>query len=264
MEKVHSDLKKKLSVYINEFKVPHLLFYGPSGAGKRSLVQWFVNTLYNKDELKNYVLTVDCAQGKGIKFIRSELKFFAKTNIHYSHKNHLFKSIILFNSDKLTIDAQSALRRCIELFSHKTRFFLVVEDKLRLLNPIISRFCEMHVPYPEIDGKQINLHSSKTLSTSNIKSKEGYLKNKLKDFSPKSMADIYKITDLLYDKAYMTSDLINYINNLKKMEKERKIELLILIDKMKQQIKSEKILISFIVMMLFFRYEESLENIIHM
>ena len=52
----------------------------PSGAGKRSLVQWFVNTLYNKDELKNYVLTVDCAQGKGIKFIRSELKFFAKTN----------------------------------------------------------------------------------------------------------------------------------------------------------------------------------------
>ena len=84
---------------------------------------------------------MDCARGKGIKFIRDELKFFAKTNIHYSENKHLFKSIILYNADKLTIDAQSALRRCIELFSHTTRFILVVEDKFKLLNPIISRFC---------------------------------------------------------------------------------------------------------------------------
>ena len=40
------------------------------------------------------------------------------------------------NADKLTIDAQSALRRCIELFSHNTRFFIVVEDKNKLLRPI--------------------------------------------------------------------------------------------------------------------------------
>ena len=54
-----------------------------------------------------------------------------------------FKSIVLFNADKLTIDAQSALRRCIEQFSHTTRFFIVVEEQSKLLKPIVSRFCNI-------------------------------------------------------------------------------------------------------------------------
>ena len=50
------------------------------------------------------------------------------------------KSIILYNAELLTIDAQSALRRCIELFSKSTRFFLVVQNKAKLLKPILSDF----------------------------------------------------------------------------------------------------------------------------
>ena len=88
---------------------------------------------------------VNCAHGKGIKFIRDELKQFAKTNIQFDD-NNLFKSIVMYNADELTIDAQSALRRCIELFSHTTRFFIVVENKHKLLKPILSRFCEIYVP----------------------------------------------------------------------------------------------------------------------
>ena len=72
---------------------------------------------------------VDCGHARGIKFIREELKFFAKTNIHTSGDT---KSVILLNADKLTIDAQSALRRCIELFSKTTRFFIIIEDKFKL------------------------------------------------------------------------------------------------------------------------------------
>jgi hypothetical protein len=42
----------------------------------------FINEIYDNDKMviKNYVLNVNCAHGKGIKFIREELKFFAKTN----------------------------------------------------------------------------------------------------------------------------------------------------------------------------------------
>jgi DNA polymerase III delta prime subunit len=36
----------------------------------------------------------------------------------------------------LTIDAQSALRRCIEQFSFNTRFFIIIENKHKLLKPI--------------------------------------------------------------------------------------------------------------------------------
>jgi hypothetical protein len=70
-----------------------------------------------------------------------------------------FKTIVLFNADSLTIDAQSALRRCIELFSYNTRFFIVVENKEKLLNPILSRFCEIYVPeYMDTDGHIQSLH----------------------------------------------------------------------------------------------------------
>ena len=85
-------------------------------------------------------------------FIRDELKFFAKTNIH---KNmDLIKSIILFNADMLTTDAQSALRRCIEKFSHTTRFFIVIENENGLLKPILSRFCNFYVGLPKIDNQK--------------------------------------------------------------------------------------------------------------
>ena len=50
------------------------------------------------------------------------------------------KFIILNNADKLTTDAQSALRRIIEEFNKKTRFILTVNDSDKILNPILSRF----------------------------------------------------------------------------------------------------------------------------
>ena len=56
--------------------------------------------------LSDYVMYVNCAHTKGIRFIRDELKFFAKTNIQITNYV-LFKSIVLFNADKLTIDAQA-------------------------------------------------------------------------------------------------------------------------------------------------------------
>lgn len=140
-------------------QIPNIIFHGPNGSGKHTLVQQFIEDIYEKDKelIKSYVMNVNCAHGKGIKFVRDELKFFAKTHINTKGSGH-FKSIILSNADKLTIDAQSAMRRCIELFSHTTRFFIIVDDKYKLLKPILSRFCEIFVPEPTIHNKKINLH----------------------------------------------------------------------------------------------------------
>ena len=66
--------------------------------------------------------------------------------------------MVLLNADKLTLDAQSALRRCIELFSHNTRFFIIAEDKYNLMKPILSRFCEIYVAEPVLNDKIINLY----------------------------------------------------------------------------------------------------------
>ena len=146
---MHQPIVEKLEYFHDNHKIPNILFHGPSGSGKKTIVRNFLNLIYggNKDKIKDFVMSVNCAHGKGIKFIREELKFFAKTHIN-SNGGDMFKSIVLLNADKLTIDAQSALRRCIELFSHTTRFFIIVEDKYKLLKPILSRFCEMYVPEP--------------------------------------------------------------------------------------------------------------------
>jgi len=144
---IHASILEKLERFIALNKIPHIIFHGPSGTGKLTLVKEFLHKIYGGDKakLKSLVMTVNCSHGKGIQFIRDDLKFFARTNIQTKSGTE-FKSIVLLNAHHLTVDAQSALRRCIELFSYNTRFFIVVENKSKLLNPILSRFCDIYVP----------------------------------------------------------------------------------------------------------------------
>lgn len=157
-------IQNKLNMFYETQKIPHLIFHGASGSGKMTLVFDFINKIYGNDKskIKSNVMIVNCSHGKGIKFIRDDIKFFAKTNIQAN--SVLFKTILLLNAHHLTIDAQSALRRCIEVFSHNTRFFIVVENKNKLLNPILSRFCEIYVPEPIMDGEIHNLNTYRVLS----------------------------------------------------------------------------------------------------
>lgn len=162
---IHESILLRLDEFIEKNKIPHIIFHGPSGSGKQALVREFIQKIYGGDKLKmkTHVMTVNCSHGKGIQFIREELKFFAKANAQ--SKSNLeggqfceFKIIMLLNAHHLTVDAQSALRRCIELFSYNTRFFIVVENKDKLLNPILSRFCDIFVPEPTVESESINMH----------------------------------------------------------------------------------------------------------
>jgi len=139
-------IQSKLAYFLATKKIPNIIFHGEPKSGKRTLLNDFLHQIYegSHQKMKTHIMTVECSHGKGIKFIREDLKFFAKAHIQSNHGAN-FKSIVLLNADSLTIDAQSALRRCIELFSHNTRFFILVENKERLLNPILSRFCEIYV-----------------------------------------------------------------------------------------------------------------------
>ena len=159
MSDFHKHIFDKLDYFIKYKKIPNLLFYGPHGSGKRTILKKFLNNIYecNKNIMNSNILYVDCGQGLGIKFIREDLKFFSKTSI-LPNNCSFFKSVVLLNADKLTIDAQSALRRCIELFNHSTRFFIIVNDKSKLLKPILSRLCSIYVEPKEKDNKILNLH----------------------------------------------------------------------------------------------------------
>ena len=152
----HAAIEEQLQGFVDSGRVPNILLWGDAGSGKKTLLMTMLNALYgdvqDKDRL---IMMVECGYGKGIRFIREELKFFGQS----LSGSASVKSVVLLNGDRLTLDAQSALRRCIELYNHSTRFFMVVEDKHKLLSPIISRFCSIHVPRMLVAGREVNLHS---------------------------------------------------------------------------------------------------------
>jgi DNA polymerase III delta prime subunit len=263
---IHSEIKKKLLYFHEIHKIPNIIFNGPSGSGKSSIVNEFISLIYNnnKEQIKNYVMYVNCAHGKGIKFVREELKFFAKTHINSNGGNN-FKSIVLFNGDELTVDAQSALRRCIELFSHSTRFFIVVENKYNLLRPILSRFCEIFVPYPIINGERINLYTYNLELTFPLqtmkKTRSDWLKKVLKKTSILSEQNVQELSTQLYEKAYSALDLLELLEKGEfKMEEEKQYEFLVAFHKIRREIRNEKLLMTFIIHFLFLDSSSSLEN----
>ena len=262
----HEDIKKKLDFFIKNDKVPNIIFHGQSGSGKRTIVNAFINDIYNgnSETIKNYVMNVNCAHGKGIKFIREELKFFAKTHINVEiNGSARFKTIILSNADKLTIDAQSALRRCIEIFSN-TRFFIIVEDKDKLLKPILSRLCDIYIPLVRINELDVNLYTygiKKTFAFSE-RSRTLWLKKELNTFNNKiELSELTNLSVKLYEKGYSGNDVIKYIETTDQLDEIYKYQVLITFNKIKKEIRNEKILLFFLLKFLFLRSEIDLENI---
>ena len=261
---IHQEIKKKLHDFYESNRIPHIIFYGPSGCGKQTLIREFLQKVYRNIEnvVKNNVMYVNCAHGKGIKFIREDLKFFAKTNVQFNG-GYSFKSVILLNADNLTIDAQSALRRCIEQFSQNTRFFIIVENKQRLLHPIISRFCNIYVPFPIIKGKPTNLHQYFISQRCNqdqiqlIQELIGSLITK-KKYTHK---ELIGICETMYDNAICCHDLVQYICNCTFWTSKEKSILSMCFLKIRLEFRCEKMLMLYLLDFVMYRINDPLHEI---
>jgi DNA polymerase III delta prime subunit len=269
---VHKDIVRRINGFADSNKIPNILMHGPSGSGKRTILSDFIRYIYknNKSKIAEHVRYVECSQGKGIKFIREELKFFAKTNV-YNEDGISCKCVVLLNADKLTVDAQSALRRCLELFTHTTRFFMVVQNKSGLLRPILSRFCIIYIPIPILDQKLTNLITMSLDKSfkSKGKSQVGYSKYKqaqLKGFTDAlnkvsggiNYKSIFTTANQLYEKGFSGLDLIEYVKENLKTETDYTI--LLALHKMKPEVRNENLFIAFGLQCLFLRSDKALEN----
>ena len=205
---------------------------------------------------------VNCAHGKGIKFIRDELKFFAKTNVNFN-SGVMFKTIVLLNADHLTVDAQSALRRCIEQFSHNTRFFIVIENKHKLLTPILSRFCEIYVPdYLNEKGTLVNLHQFQLDVTfpyrpqkqkQKIHDIETFLGPFISrpDLSHSTMIHIVKTC--YEEKAYSCADIIEWMKHSSSFSDLEKSNICMCYSKIKAEFRCEKLLMMYMLDFMYFK-----------
>jgi len=133
-EEVVEGLKNLLSSNVSD--MPHLLFAGPPGTGKTTVALAFARELYG-DHWREYVLELNASDERGINVIREKVKIFAQ---YFSPTEEApFKLVILDEADMMTAEAQTALRRIMEVNARVTRFILICNYLNRIISPIQSR-----------------------------------------------------------------------------------------------------------------------------
>jgi len=225
--------------------LPNLLLYGNNLIGKKTLLEQLLLYIYkNYKNIENNTLILNCSLGKGnIKFIRDNLRFFANTIIHKNITN--FKSIVLLNADSLTLDAQSALRRSIEIYNN-TRFFIVTANKSKIIRPILSRFCEifcninnLNTIYKSLAINNCNNNKFNSKLALIIKN----LDNAMKDLSANSKNIVLiNYSSLIYNKGISANNLLEYFTNSSNFKSDF-LKFVFFFDIYKKEIRCEEFLI---------------------
>lgn len=115
--------------------LPHLLFAGPPGVGKTAAAIALARDMFGEGWRNNFT-ELNASDERGIDVVRNKIKTFARTA---PLGKATFKIIFLDESDALTPDAQSALRRTMERFTTTCRFILSCNYSSKIIEPIQSR-----------------------------------------------------------------------------------------------------------------------------
>lgn len=129
------EIVERLKAYVKTKNIPHLMFAGPAGTGKTTSALVMSKELFGIAWKQNFH-ELNASDERGIGVVRGKIKDFARTA---PIGKTAFKIIFLDEADSLTTDAQSALRRTIEKYSHICRFILSVNYSSKIIEPIQSR-----------------------------------------------------------------------------------------------------------------------------
>jgi len=161
---------------VEEGDFPHLLVYGPPGAGKKTRVMCLLNELYGpgverlrlehqsfltpskkKIEIStmssNYHIEVNPSDA-GIYdrvVIQELIKTVASAQQLNAQGQRDFKVVVLSEVDKLTKDAQHALRRTMEKYMATCRVILVTNSTSKVIPAIRSRCLAVRVAAPSLE-----------------------------------------------------------------------------------------------------------------
>lgn len=189
-------------------EMPNMLFSGPPGVGKTATATAIAREIYG-ESWRDYFLELNASDERGIDIIRDNVKDFARTA-----SDQDYRIIFLDESDALTSDAQSALRRTMETFSSNVRFILSCNYPSQIIPPIQSR-CTVH-RYNKLDDDAIETQIKEISENENISISE----DAIKTISYTSNGDMRRAINTLqavdmYDRKITEEDIFNITNSLK-------------------------------------------------
>ncbi len=130
-------IKQRLKLLVEKKgELPHLLFAGPPGSGKTTTAMIIAKQLLGEN-WRDYTLSLNASDERGIDIVRERVKTFARFSDR--REGIPFRLVILDESDEMTNDAQTALRRIMEETSAYTRFILVCNYSSGIIEPLQSR-----------------------------------------------------------------------------------------------------------------------------
>jgi replication factor C subunit 3/5 len=152
---------------------PHLLVYGPSGAGKKTRIVATLKELYGPgvEKIKIDSRVFQTTSNRKLEFnivasvyhleitpsdvgnydrvvIQDLLKEVAQTQQVDQSARQKFKVVVINEADHLTRDAQAALRRTMEKYSPNLRLILLADSTANIIAPIRSRTLLVRVAAP--------------------------------------------------------------------------------------------------------------------
>jgi replication factor C subunit 3/5 len=121
---------------IKKRKFPHMLFYGPPGAGKTTSADNLIRkyqSLYTKPNTEN-IIHLNASDERGIEVIRTQIYQFVKSKNMFETG---YKYVILDEVDYMTKNAQQALKNLLQSCLNNVRFCLIcnyickIDDSLK-------------------------------------------------------------------------------------------------------------------------------------
>ncbi|EIW70004.1 hypothetical protein TREMEDRAFT_30209 [Tremella mesenterica DSM 1558] len=170
----HTELSSRLRSLSASGDFPHILFYGPSGAGKKTRIMCTLRELYGpgveKLRIDQRVFVTPSGRKLDVNVVQSNyhieltpsdvgmydrvviqdiLKEIAQTQQVDLNAKQRFKVVIVNEADALTRDAQAALRRTMEKYMTNMRLILCATSTSKIIAPIRSRCLLVRVAAPD-------------------------------------------------------------------------------------------------------------------
>jgi replication factor C subunit 3/5 len=189
---VHKELNERLRrLSESPAHLPHLLFYGPAGSGKRTRVRLLLRELYGiavdhshvehrlvrvgdpprsleyttvssayhielnpsdvgySDRLLVQAVIKEIAGSRPLlSSAEQEAMVEGGTSTETASKRLSYKVVVLHDVDRLTREAQQALRRTMEKYAQTCRLVLIADSATRVLEPLRSRCLGIRVRAP--------------------------------------------------------------------------------------------------------------------